>query len=175
MIDILYNSVKDKYPTIQIKSMSPQDLIFEDRVRMNCFYCGKYGRNWRCPPNLPNIDYQKMMCEFDNGAFVWVDIPFDNSNFQDVRTESSVRLHRALLDLEKVLYNHNCPMALSFIAGSCKLCKDGCGKDRCNNPYLSRSPLEATGVNIIKSVSKYGINISFPPKDHLMRIGLILW
>ena len=55
------------------------------------------------------------------------------------------------------------------------LCKGGCGKERCNNPYLSRSPLEATGVNVIKSAKKYGIDIRFPTDKQMIRIGLLLW
>ena len=43
-------------------------------------------------------------------------------------------------------------MAISFIGGSCKLCKNGCAKDKCNNPGMARIPLEATGVNVIKSL-----------------------
>ena len=66
-------------------------------------------------------------------------------------------------------------MCLSYIGGSCRLCKSGCGKDRCNNPYLARIPLEATGVNVVESARKYGISIEFPVKEFLIRIGLILW
>lgn len=50
--------------------IDPRDLVFEENVKMNCFYCGKYNNNWRCPPNLPDIDYQKMMQEFDAALFV---------------------------------------------------------------------------------------------------------
>ena len=39
--------------------IDPEKLIFEENVKMNCFYCGKYNNNWKCPPNLPDIDYKK--------------------------------------------------------------------------------------------------------------------
>lgn len=73
------------------------------------------------------------------------------------------------------MYNHNSSTAISFIGGSCKLCKGGCGKEKCNNPYMSRSPIEALGINVIKSASRYGINIEFPTDKQLMRIGMLLW
>lgn len=156
--------------------MDPKSLIFEEVAKQNCYYCGKYGTNWRCPPNLPQVDYPKMMVQFDCGMFVSVSYEFDSpESFDAVRSESSVVLHKLLLNLEKWMYRHNAPTAISFIGGSCKLCKGGCGKERCNNPYLSRSPLEATGVNVIKSARQYGIDIRFPPEKTLMRLGLLLW
>lgn len=156
--------------------MNPKEAVFEECVKMNCFYCGKYGRNWRCPPNLPNLDYPKMFSEYDEGLFV--SFVFDITNkeqFENIRAESSVILHKVLLQLEKWLYNHNSPTALSFGAGSCKLCKGGCGKEKCNNPYMSRSPLEATGMNVVKTAAKFGIKLNFPAEKELMRIGLVMW
>lgn len=156
--------------------MNPDELVIEEQVKMNCFYCGKYGNNWRCPPYLPQIDYRKMFSEFDEGVFVCFSYFLNNgSSFLQIRNDSSVELHKTLLDIEKWLWNNNRPTAISFGGGSCKLCKGGCGEHKCNNPYLSRSPLEATGVNVIKSIKKYGIEIEFPPVKNLQRIGLVLW
>ena len=156
--------------------INPQELIFEENVKMNCFYCEKYGNNWRCPPNLPNIDYPKMMGEYDCGMFVVLTYDIeDSTEYSAIRVDSSITLHKLLLLLEKWMWNHNSSNAISFTAGSCKLCKGGCGKERCNNPAMSRSPLEATGVNVVKSAKKYGIQIEFPTDKKLMRIGLLLW
>lgn len=156
--------------------IDPNQLIFEERVKMNCFNCGKYKTNWRCPGNMPqNIDYKKMICEYNYGAFIYIKMPFNNGDFSEKRSESSIILHRCLLAMEKYLYDHNEPMVTSFIGGSCKLCKNGCGTDKCNNPYNARSPLESIGVNVIKSAALYGLDITFPPKDFIIRVGLILW
>lgn len=156
--------------------MYPKDLVFEENAKMNCFYCGKYNNNWRCPPNLPDIDYKQMMLEYDGGLFVWDEYKINSKEeYTKIRNNSSVVLHKKLLKIEKWFWNHNCSNAISFGAGSCKLCRDGCGKDRCNNPYMSRSPLEATGVSVVKSAKKYGIDISFPTEEKLMRLGLVLY
>lgn len=172
----LLQYLKECNPNAYGVFIDPKELVFEESVKMNCFYCGRYGTNWRCPPNLPDVDFRKMMGEFDRGMFVVLNYQFKNRDeFDSIRTESSVLLHKMLLNLEKWMYNHNSPTAISFIGGSCKLCKGGCGKERCNNPYLSRSPLEAIGVNIIKSAKKYGIDIKFPTESKMLRIGLLLW
>ncbi len=174
--DELLEYLKEIAPTAEAVFMDPKQAVFEECVKMNCFYCGKYGRNWRCPPNLPDIDYPKMFAEYDEGMFVYntYDIS-DKSQYDHIRNESSVNLHKTLLQLEKWFYNHNSSTAISFGAGSCKLCKTGCGKDRCNNPHMSRSPIEATGVNIVKTAKKFGVDIVFPTENRLMRIGLVLW
>ena len=156
--------------------IDPGKLIFEENVKMNCFYCGKYNNNWKCPPNLPNIDYRHMMEEYDVGMAVVLSFRTGNANEYDkIRNDSSIILHRLLLDLEKWLYRHNSSNALSFIGGSCQLCKGGCGREKCNNPYMSRSPIEAVGINIVKSMKQYGISVDFPTDQMLKRIGLILW
>lgn len=168
--------MKEKNKNAQGVFIDPKELIFEENIKMNCFYCGKYNNNWRCPPHLPNIDFQKMMSEYEAGLFVALTYHIENyEDYDTIRTESSVVLHKLLLNLEKWMWDHNNSTAISFVAGSCKLCKGGCGKDRCNNPYMSRSPLEATGVNLVKSAHKYGINIKFPADKEMMRIGLLLW
>ena len=156
--------------------VDPKKLIFEENVKMNCFYCGRYNNNWKCPPNLPDIDYERMVAEFDVGLAVMLTFSIEHPGEYDrIRNDSSVILHRLLLDLEKWLYQHNSSNALSFIGGGCKLCKGGCGKEKCNNPYMSRSPVEATGINIIKSMRQYGISVDFPADKVLRRIGLLLW
>lgn len=175
MIEDLLLKTKDKFPEILYKKICISDIVFEQRVVMNCFYCEKYNKNWKCPPKIPDINYKDMFNEYDNAMLLYVKIPFVKNTYDEVRTSSSILLHKALLFLEKQLWGSNNSMAISFIGGSCKLCKNGCGKDACNNPHMARTPLEGTGVNVLKTVSKYGIDINFPPKDEMVRIGMILW
>lgn len=171
----LLEETRKKYPLIKGIAIDPHDVIFEERVKMSCFYCARYNTNWKCPPKIPQLDYQKMLQEYNQAAFVWIEMPLTKETYDDVRSESSLMLHKALLSMEEYLMYRNNAMALSFIGGSCKLCKNGCGKEQCNNPYKARTPLEAIGVNIISSAEKYGITVSFPPGEFMMRLGLLLW
>ena len=160
---------------IQGKLVDISTMIFEERVKMNCFYCGKYNSSWRCPPKIPEIDFKKMLSEYDSSAFIFVEKPLKDKDYSMVRTDSSVELHRALLECAKWLWENNNSTAVSFIGGSCKLCKNGCPQDRCVNPYESRSPVEALGINVVKSAEQCGINIRFPTREYMLRIGLLLW
>lgn len=173
LLEVANGSLEE--PLFSIKEVFASDFVFEESVIFNCFYCGRYNQNWKCPPHLPSIDYKKMLSEYDHLAFLWLDLPYTDETYSDVRSESSVLLHKTLIKLERHLWNEDKSTAISFIGGSCKLCKNGCGADRCNNPYLSRSPLEATGVNILKTAAKYDIDIQFPPNGSLVRLGLIAW
>lgn len=171
----LFDGILEKYKYISLIEMNPKEIIFEERVKMNCYYCGKYNNNWKCPPNLPNINYPKMFSEFERGIFVILKMPVCDNNYNEVRNISSVKLHKAILEMEKLLWMNNDSTVVSFIGGSCKLCKNGCGELRCNNPYMSRTPLEAIGVSVNKTLQKYGIDLIYPPKDYMYRIGLVLF
>ena len=175
IFELLEHFASKEYPDLHLKECDPRDAVFEERVKLSCFYCARYNVCWRCPPKIPQLDYPKIMSEFEHAALVWVDMPMTKETYADVRSESSVRLHHAVLGLEKELLKNHVDIYLSFIGGSCKLCKNGCGKERCNNPYLARIPLEATGINVVKTVEKYGIKVEFPATTHMMRIGMVLW
>ena len=85
----------EAYPNAVGVLMKPTDLIFEEAVKQNCYYCGRYGQNWRCPPNLPNVDYPKMMGEFDCGLFVYIPYTYSSqAEFDAARTESRVPVTR---------------------------------------------------------------------------------
>jgi len=155
--------------------MDPNDLVFEERVKLNCFYCKYYNTHWKCPPKIPPIDYRKVVSEFEHGAFVKIELPFSENDFSEIRIRSTNDLHRGLLKLEHYMWEHNHPLSVSFIGGSCKLCKNGCGTERCNNPYQARMSMEGAGINVIKSLEKYGLHIVFPPKNRLTRVGMLLW
>ncbi len=155
--------------------IDPEKLVFEERVKMNCFYCAKYNVSWKCPPKIPELDYSRMLSEFERAAFLYVQMDMQDEEFEIVRKNSSLHLHQAMLSCEKWLYQHNNSTALSFIGGSCKLCKNGCTPGRCANPYQARIPLEALGINVVKSAEQYGIEIIFPPREYMIRIGLLLW
>ena len=161
------------FKTIEIKT---SQICFEERVKLKCFYCNKYNKKWTCPPKIPKVDYEKIIKEeYSKGLFVCYTEMINKENFEQIRYSTTVKLHQALLKAEKLLYENNNVMVLSFIGGSCKLCKNGCNPERCNNPQLARIPMEAAGINVIKTARQLGFNINFPIEESLSRYGLLLW
>ena len=59
MLNEMICQIQETYPLIQGQVINPKKIVFEERVKMNCFYCGRYGNNWRCPPHIPDVDYKK--------------------------------------------------------------------------------------------------------------------
>lgn len=167
--------LNEKYPDLKVVEIPISNMIFEERVKQKCYHCKNYGVKWTCPPRLPNVDYPKMFMEYNHAAVIICEVFLNDSDFEEKRTKSTNIIHKALLYLEKCLYDRNNSMALSFIGGSCKLCKNGCNKEKCANPYISRMPWEATGCNVIASLATIGIEVSFPITTSLHRYGLLLW
>lgn len=175
--DSLNNAVTRKSKYLFFCKVKIHPFKIKNKVMLKCFHCRNYKNKWTCPPNIPQINYKDLFNEYENAAIVYCKMPFSSKEeFNVVRIESTNLLHRTLLELEADLYENNVPLAISFMGGSCKLCKDGCSKEGCRHPDLSRIPLEATGVDVIDFVKEtIGINILFPPKDYLYRVGLLLW
>lgn len=164
-----------KSKDIHIKKINVNDIIFEDKVKLSCFYCSKYNTRWTCPPKIPQINYKELVKEFENALLIYTKINFTKENYEEIRNQSSVIVHKAILEAEKIILESGESLFISFVGGSCKLCKNGCSEDKCRNPGLARIPMEATGINVIKTVAKYGIDIKFPVVDSLYRIGMILY
>ena len=167
--------IKSTSPYLGAEVIELSEIVFEERVLLNCFHCPRYKVNWTCPPKIPDVDYKKIIQEYDNGLLAYCKMPFTKQKMEIVRRDSTNLLHRALLAAEKLLWDNNYPLAISFIGGSCKLCAQGCDPDRCRQPSLARIPIEATGVNVAKSVESIGLKIDFPPEEYLYRVGLLLW
>ncbi|MGE3062384.1 MAG: DUF2284 domain-containing protein, partial [bacterium] len=173
---LLKEELKKNYPELQNVYAKTDIFVFEERVKLLCFHCAHYNEKWTCPPRIPNLNYEKIIKEdYENALIVFVKMKVEDENFEEVRRLTTNIIHKSLLHLEKVLYDANMPTRVSFIGGSCKLCKNGCAADKCRNPYQARIPLEATGCNLIESFKKVGIKIEFPVKDYLYRYGVILW
>jgi predicted metal-binding protein len=174
-LETFVENISERYHDVAITHIQKDSLVFEQRVKLNCFYCNRYGINWKCPPHIPELDYKALILEYENACFVHKEFPFSKASYETVRHDSSVHLHKVLLGMEEYLFSQSISMCVSFIGGSCKLCKDGCGKEKCENPYQARIPLEATGMNIVESALRNGIDIRFPVVDRIVRIGMILW
>lgn len=159
------------------KIIKTKDIVFEkEKVFVKCITCQHFNKKPCCPPFDLKIDYEKLIKSYDSAILVWIKKEFNKDTFKLIRKESTIALHKLLLQLEKEAFNLNLCFAVSFIGGSCKLCPEGCPPTKiCINPTDSRLPLEGVGVNVIKTCKKSGLRLaSFPVKDHLYRVGLLL-
>ncbi len=156
---------------ITIKRIKFSDIVFEERVKLGCFYCKNYNKKLTCPPNIPDLDYNKILSECDNLHIICHKHHFQNIITHKDRADSTHAIHDFILSTEKKLGLNNNPIILSFIGGCCKLCGYECGLI-CDTEHR-RISLEAIGVNVVKSMHNVGVDLIFPPKEYFYRIGLI--
>jgi len=154
-----------------------QDLIFEERVKLLCFYCAKYGKKRTCPPLIPNLDWKQLVSEYENGMFVYHKTPFKYEITKESRRKSSMLLFNLLKELEDNLHDSGYPLAVCFGGGSCKICENTKTGSTipCQHPTISRIPVEAMGVNLVDTLLKFDIQLPFPPESEYYRVGLLLW
>ena len=160
---------------LELYTITNDKIVFEESVKLNCFYCKNYDSNWTCPPRIPDLDYKGILGECENIAIILYKTNVNKENFETLRNRSTNIVHTSLLSLEKFLWESNYPLAITFIGGSCKLCKNGCSTDKCMNKGNSRIPVEALGINVVKTMKNINIDVVFPTDSSLMRCGMILW
>ena len=170
-IEQIRDILQAKYPDMDAVAIRYEDLVFEERVRLKCFQCRNYRTKWTCPGRLPAFDFPRLLGEYEHMAVI---VAKSDGVVEEQIREAGNQLHRAMLYLEKELFNRNEPMAVSFIGGSCELCKDGCNKDACVHPEQARIPWDATGCNVTRSLANIGVDVDFSGKE-ICRYGLLLW
>jgi predicted metal-binding protein len=164
---------------VKIRELAPSSFVFDDKALLKCFYCERYGHNHCCPPNIPHLDYRNMVLRCRHAVLVFYEesIVGDTVSHEE-RKHSSSAIHKIILALEDKLWNHNQPLAVSFIGGSCKICGmrgQGCPVENCGRSDLRRIPLEGIGVDVSATAAKVGVEVVYPPVDHFYRIGAVLW
>ena len=159
-----------------VVEISPCDIVFEERVKLLCYYCPKYGTRRTCPPAVPSLDWKKLVQEYENCWIVYSKTSFSGEITKESRRVSSMALYAQLYALEGLLHGSGYPLAVFFGGGSCKLCEGGIGcSPECHHPSRSRIPIEAIGVNVVKVLQQVEVQLPFPPKDEYFRVGMLLW
>lgn len=170
-VEQIRDILQAKYPEMDAVVIRYENLVFEERVRLKCFQCRNYRTKWTCPGRLPAFDFPRLLGEYEHMAVI---VAKSDGVIEEQIREAGNNLHRAMLYLEKELFNRNEPMAVSFIGGSCELCKDGCSKDACVHPEQARIPWDATGCNVTRTLANIGIEVDFSGND-VCRYGLLAW
>lgn len=179
-IDELKEIVRRHNPDIDILPIGLEELVFEERVRLKCLHCPNYGVKWTCPGRLPQLNYRRIISEYEHAAVVVQKTRVESGEWRDeseaqLFRQSANTLHRAMLDLEKELFSRNNPMAEAFIGCNCQLCENGCPAESCAHPSEARLPWDAIGCNVVKTLERVGIKVVFPPQEYLYQYGLIVW
>lgn len=157
----------------QMKINPKKDLIFDLKVREMCKSCKRYSTKATCPPHIESVEYySKLFPKYSYGILYYEIFPVDD-DAEEVGKKSSLKIHEKITSERNRLFIEGHYLMIGLGAGSCKLC-DSCSFP-CPQPGKALIPLEATGVDVIKMMKKFGVEVKFPVKDKICRIGVLLY
>jgi predicted metal-binding protein len=159
-----------------IRNFDPsKELIFDLRVREACFSCKRFNQSASCPPNIGTFEYYKKLLKRYTSGKVFVEkyVINDTTKWREIGKKSSLDLHKILLKERQELLNKGNYFSLILGGGSCKFCPE-CSVP-CKHPEFRVIPVEATGIDVVKTLRKMGMFIKFPVKTHFYRVGMLLW
>jgi predicted metal-binding protein len=159
-----------------IKNLTPKtDLIFSIKVCEACKSCRRYGLTGCCPPVIGSFEYyKKLLKQYEHGKlFIEQFVIDDVANWKQLGKDSSLELHKVLLEERKKLLDKGHYFNVILGGGSCKWCEE-CSVP-CKQPQFRAIPIEATGINVVATLAKMSLNIKFPVKNKFYRVGLLLW
>ena len=134
----------------------PTDVIFRSMCESNA--CGKFGKNYQCPPHVGNIeDLIKKVYSFDKIlVYQTVTELEDSYDFEGMMKAGDA--HNHLVQTIRAYVQETFPnmKVLHLGAGGCRICKN-CGvltNEPCRFPELAIGSLEAHGINVSQLAEK---------------------
>jgi predicted metal-binding protein len=158
----------------EIKINPKEDLVFDLKVIEACRSCKRFGMKATCPPHILDREYYfKLLPSYTYGIICYEKFDATKESWEKVGKLSSLKMQKYLLKKRDELFFKGHYFVTAYGSGSCKICKE-CAFP-CRHPNKSLVPLEATGVNVVAVMKKQGIDINFPVKNEIYRIGVLLY
>ncbi|MEN6321845.1 MAG: DUF2284 domain-containing protein [Syntrophaceae bacterium] len=176
-------SLLKKMGASKVVLINSAEIIVDERVRLKCQVpvCDSYNKNLMCPPYMPSVaEFRKTLKKFKQGLLIQVSAEL-NERYANVPTEEiflpARKLHELVNIGEKEAFTAGFRFATGFIGGCCRLC-DECvvvhGGTQCRFPFKARPSMEAMGIDVMATVEKTGLPVSFPISNQVTWTGLIL-
>ena len=136
----------EEIPVAKLTFMPELRKLCEDNA------CGRYGRNYTCPPFIGGTDVLIKRLKSFQRVIIWQNIfaiedSFDFDGMMAAQREHNAQTREIAHCVYDTLGRDNC---LVLSAGGCMLCEQ-CGirtDEPCRNPGFAMSSLEAYGINV---------------------------
>lgn len=181
----------------QAVPLPAEDVVVDDRVSLKCMVplCPHYGRDLLCPPNvLPVSKFKEILGCYHQTILIKVDVPFVNQadsfetkegrqsqlpckEYEDPLKAGKTKLYEIVGKLEASCLEKGYYLAAGLVAGSCTLCDEcvGIGSGLpCRHPYQARPSMEAMGIDVMATVERAGLHLSFARETGRSWVGLVL-
>jgi predicted metal-binding protein len=175
----LYNVISHNNDVALVKVINPNQLIVTQKVRDYCIEnkCGKYNKNFMCPPYTGDINsFKERLKNYRKGIIIGVKDKILKDDRKEKAYESADKLHKIMLDAELMAKKLGFDNGTALIGGNCRICRVCAvelGLKNCLYPEKARPSLEAMGIDVIETLRNIGITLEFR-QDEVTWIGLLL-
>ncbi len=135
---------------------SLDDIAFDSRTILKCMYgCKDWGNGHTCPSrpgSLKPWEYKRVLLEYSWGIII-------HSTDKKISQDVSFQIEReAFLD----------GFYMAFSLSDCAICKECSGFKGmdCNNPHKARPAFHSVGIDVFKTVRKFGLPINTLKNDN---------
>ncbi|BER92745.1 DUF2284 domain-containing protein [Thermatribacter velox] len=128
--------------------IDPKEVVVGEWVRLKCQYgCDGYAQCLTCPPYAPEPEKTRRILEcFSSAVLLW-------------KPEDYQELRKICADLERTLFLEGYYKAFAMPSGPCELCGECSCEYPCRYPEKARPSMEACGIDVYATVSKFGFPI----------------
>lgn len=173
----------------------PSDsVVVDERVRLKCEVprCAGYGQFLTCPPHVMSVDaFARIRSGYKWGLLIQVEAKsIDSTDKGKGRINHTIlkknkKSHRPfklkLLEIveavESAAFKKGMRFAAGLVGGSCVLCEQ-CVEDKsskaCRHPFRARPPMEAVGIDVVKTAENAGLPIHLSSSKNVLWTGLVL-
>ena len=169
-------------------------VVIDERVRLKCEVprCSGYGRFLTCPPHVMSVDvFSRIRSRYRWGLLVQVEAKnIDSTDKGKGRIDRAIlkenrKLHypfklklvEVVEAVESAAFKKGMRFAAGLVGGSCVLCEQcviGKGSNACRHPFRARPPMEAVGIDVIKTAENAGLPIHLSSSKNVAWTGLVL-
>jgi predicted metal-binding protein len=173
----------------------PSDwVVIDERVRLKCEVprCAGYGQFLTCPPRVMSVDaFSRIRSGYNWGLLVQVEAKdIDSTDKGKGRIDQAIlrrnrkshhpfklKLLEIVEAVESAAFKKGMRFAAGLVGGSCVLC-ERCVVDRssgaCRHPFRARPPMEAVGIDVVKTAENAGLPIYLSSSKNVLWTGLVL-
>ena len=174
--------------------ISSKMVAIDERARLKCEVprCAGYGQYLTCPPYVMSVEaFAKILSKYQWCLLVQVEAKdihsldrgkgrIDKTVLKDNRElhrPFRLKLLQVVEAVEAAAFKKGMGFAAGFVGGSCVLC-DRCVDDKtseaCRHPFRARPPMEAVGIDVIKTAESAGLSVHLSSSKNVIWTGLVL-
>ena len=178
-------------------ALSVDDVVVDERTGLKCFVplCSSYGVNLMCPPNVPPISkFKEMLSCYHSAILIKMVIPLSGmsgdsgekkeeppgaptAEEMSIIVDAQGRLHEIINRVESLCFAAGYRFAAGLIGGACCLCEECVGASSglpCRHPFKARPSMDAMGIDVVATVQRVGLHLSFGQNDGRSWVGMVL-